>query len=144
MSLPGKLSIGFLQEDNPAKYFFRLRPILVKEDEGFQTLDNLNERYPQDGFIRIVPDKNEISHFKARMRALGRYCMLNLTRHPNENDKIRPNKNFAMVSTERNANIVYSDVVAKLPRPPWWPRWWPLRRGRFCPNCRHGLVVLSE
>ena len=115
MSLPGKLSIGFLQEDNPAKYFFRLRPILVKEDEGFQTLDNLNERYPQDGFIRIVPDKNEISHFKARMRALGRYCMLNLTRHPNENDKIRPNKNFAMVSTERNANIVYSDVVAKLP-----------------------------
>lgn len=114
MSLPGKLSIGFLQEDNPAKYFFRLRPILVKEDEGFRTLDNLNERYPQDGFIRIVPDKNEISHFKARMRALGRYCMLNLTRHPNENDKIRPNKNFAMVSTERNANIVYSDVVAKL------------------------------
>lgn len=115
MSLPGKLTIGFVHEDNPVKSYFRFKPLLTLSEHNFQPVDEgTAAQYPEDGFIRIVPDKNEISQFKARMRQLGRYCLLDLRRHPNENDKIRPNKNYAPDGTERNAHIVYSDVIAAL------------------------------
>ncbi len=115
MSLPGKLTIGFVHEDNPVKSYFRFKPLLTLSEHNFLPVDEgIAAQYPEDGFIRIVPDKNEISQFKARMRQLGRYCLLDLRRHPNENDKIRPNKNYAPDGTERNAHIVYSDVIAAL------------------------------
>ncbi|NLG25979.1 MAG: hypothetical protein GX558_11520, partial [Clostridiales bacterium] len=85
-------------------------------DEGGNTpVENAIRDYADDGFIRIVPDKNEISHFKVRMRGLGRYCLMDLRKHPNDNDKIRPNKNYAGEVGDRNAFIVYSDVIAKAP-----------------------------
>ena len=115
MTLPGKLTIGYVHEDNPVKSYFRFKPLLTLSEHNFQPVDEgAAAQYPEDGFIRIVPDKNEISQFKARMRQLGRYCLLDLRRHPNENDKIRPNKNYAPDGTERNAHIVYSDVIASL------------------------------
>jgi hypothetical protein len=96
MSLPGKLTIGYIHEDNPVKSYFRFKPLLTLSDHLFLPVDEgTAAQYPEDGFIRIVPDKNEISQFKTRMRQLGRYCVLDLRRHPNENDKIRPNKNYA-------------------------------------------------
>ncbi len=115
MSLPGKLTIGYVHEDNPVKSYFRFRPLLTLSEHSFLPVDEDSAaQYPEDGFIRIVPDKNEISQFKTRMRQLGRYCLLDLRRHPNENDKIRPNKNYAPDGTERNAHIVYSDVIYPL------------------------------
>ncbi len=108
--LPGKLCIGILEEDNPFKSYFRLRPLLLAGENGFETV-NPTEVYPEEGCIRIVPDKNESSHFKTRMRRMGRYCVLDLRAHAGENDKIRPNKNYRADESERNANIVYSDVV---------------------------------
>ena len=108
--LPGKLCIGILEEDNPLKAYFRLKPLLVENDGRYELYDGA-EVYPEDGCIRIVPDKNESSHFKARMRRMGRYCVLDLREHAGENDKIRPNKNYRGDDTERNAHIVYSDVV---------------------------------
>ncbi len=108
--LPGKLCIGILEEDNPLKAYFRLKPLLVENDGRYEPYDGA-EVYPEDGCIRIVPDKNESSHFKARMRRMGRYCVLDLREHAGENDKIRPNKNYRGDDTERNAHIVYSDVV---------------------------------
>lgn len=108
--LPGKLCIGILEEDNPLKSYFRLKPLLV-ESEGKYVVFDGTETYPEEGCIRIVPDKNESSHFKARMRRMGRYCVLDLREHAGENDKIRPNKNYHGDETERNAHIVYSDVV---------------------------------
>ena len=108
--LPGKLCIGILEEDNPLKSYFRLKPLLV-ESEGKYIVFDGTETYPEEGCIRIVPDKNESSHFKARMRRMGRYCVLDLREHAGENDKIRPNKNYHGDETERNAHIVYSDVV---------------------------------
>ena len=108
--LPGKLCIGILEEDNPLKSYFRLKPLLV-EVEGKYVFFDGGEAYPEEGCIRIVPDKNESSHFKARMRRMGRYCVLDLRQHTGENDKIRPNKNYSGDETERNAHIVYSDVV---------------------------------
>lgn len=112
MTLPGKLVIGFLQEDNPIKAYFRFKPLLIEEESGFAPVPpGIEALYPEDGCIRIVPDKNEISHFKSRMRQLGRYCCMDLRKHPGENDKIRPNKNYSENGLEHNAHIVYSDVI---------------------------------
>ena len=117
MTLPGKLIIGFLQEDNPVKSFFRVKPLAAGEDTGtLEPIEDIKQLYPDDGFIRIVPDKNEITQFKNRMRQMGRYCALDLRAHPGETDKIRPNKNYAPAGAERNNHIVYSDVIdAMLP-----------------------------
>ena len=108
--LPGKLCIGILEEDNPLKSYFRLKPLLVEAEGRYAPFEGA-DLYPEEGCIRIVPDKNESSHFKARMRRMGRFCVLDLRQHAGENDKIRPNKNYHGDETERNAHIVYSDVV---------------------------------
>ena len=111
--LPGKLSIGFLQEDNPNKFFFRIRPLVAHGEQGYILFENAKQDYSEDGYIRIVPDKNEISNFKARMRSLGHYCLMDLRRHPSENDKIRPNKNYSGEIGDKNAYIIYSDVIER-------------------------------
>lgn len=108
--LPGKLCIGILEEDNPQKSYFRLKPLLVESEGRYEAVSS-EEAYPEEGCIRIVPDKNESSYFKGRMRRMGRYCVLDLRDHAGENDKIRPNKNYKGDDVERNAHIVYSDVV---------------------------------
>lgn len=114
MTLPGKLTIGFLQEDNPQKSYFRVRPLLIQDESGYHPIENVKDTYLSDGFIRIVPDKNEQTHFKTRMKSLGRYCAMDLRKHPGENDKIRPNKNHIGENGDRNAYIVYSDVITTL------------------------------
>ncbi|MBR3928131.1 MAG: hypothetical protein IKJ65_03920 [Clostridia bacterium] len=115
MTLPGKVSVCFLEEDVPQKAYFRIKPLFVKGDGSFERIENTKELLPDEGGIRIVPDKNESSRFKARMRTLGSFCLLDLTRHPNENDKIRPNKNYNPANQENNKNIVYSDVIDRCP-----------------------------
>ena len=65
--LPGKLCIGILEEDNPLKSYFRLKPLLLEVEGKYEPFEDAGA-YPEDGCIRIVPDKNESSHFKARMR----------------------------------------------------------------------------
>ena len=110
MALPGKLCVGILEEDNPLKAYFRFKPLLVEEGGAFVPWTD-SQAYPEDGCIRIVPDKNESYHFKTRMRRLGLFCVVDLRAHPEENDKIRPNKNFREDGEERNAFIIYSDVV---------------------------------
>lgn len=110
MSLPGKLCIGILEEDNPLKSYFRFKPLIVEQGGRYVLYDG-HDAYPQDGCIRIVPDKNESSRFKARMRRMGLFAVVDLTEHPNENDKIRVNKNFMGNDEERNSCIIYSDVL---------------------------------
>ncbi len=110
MPLPGKFCFGILEEDNPLKSYFRFKPLLLENEGKFESFAEA-ENYPEEGCIRIVPDKNESSHFKARMRRTGRYAVVDLRNHPGENDKIRPNKNYRGDGVEQNANIIYSDVV---------------------------------
>lgn len=110
MPLPGKLCIGILEEDNPLKSYFCFKPLLIEEN-GIYVPFAEHDAYPEDGCIRIVPDKNESSHFKARMRRIGLFAVVDLREHPNDNDKIRLNKNFHGDDAERNAHIIYSDVV---------------------------------
>ena len=111
MTLTGKITLCELEEDNPQKSYFRVRPLLTGENGQSEKVEDVDSLYPDEGGIRIVPDKNEAMRFKSRMRTLGGYCLLNLIRHPNENDKIRPNKNYSPERGEMNRNIVYSDVI---------------------------------
>lgn len=111
MKLPGRLSIARIEEDNPLKSYFRLRPILIADQDRLEMYQDAETEFPSDGYIRVVPDKNEMSLFKNRMHLMGRYCMLDLRRYPGENEKIRPNKNFARENGDSNAFIIYSDVV---------------------------------
>ena len=73
MMLPGRLSIACLEEDNPLKSYFRLKPLIVSELDRIEMIQEIENTYPADGFIRIVPDKNEMSLFKNRMHLMGRY-----------------------------------------------------------------------
>lgn len=114
MALPGKLCIGIIEEDNPQKSYFRFKPLLIAEGDKYVPYEEATD-YPENGCIRIVPDKNESSRFKARMRRMGLYAMVDLREHPDENDKIRPNKNYHGDESEPNAYIIYSDVVRELP-----------------------------
>jgi len=111
----GKLSLAWLEEDNRDRGFFRLRPLYVQEDTAYAPFENVVDIFPEDGYLRVVPDKNEVLMFKGRMRALGRLCALDLRRFPLENTKIRTNKNHQNGGYDANAYIVYSDVVSRLP-----------------------------
>ena len=111
MSLPGKITLCELEEDNPQRSYFRIKPVLTLEDGQAVDATGIQAEYGDEGGIRIVPDKNDAMRFKSRMRTLGGYCLLDLTAHPGENEKIRPNKNYSQQNGEFNRNIVYSDVI---------------------------------
>ncbi len=110
MAMPGKLCVGILEEDNPLRSYFRFKPLLMEENGRYVPFED-QERYPDEGCIRIVPDKNESYYFKSRMRQNGLFSVVDLRDHPGENDKIRPNKNYRRGGEEINAYIIYSDVV---------------------------------
>lgn len=114
MPLQGKLSIGLLAEDNPYKSYFVYKPLYVKDGEVYRPFEDPEKLYPEEGAIRIVPDKNEMNTFKARMRKIGAMCMMDLRKFPSENNKIRPNKNYSRELGEKNQFIVYSDVLTPL------------------------------
>ncbi|MBR7186974.1 MAG: hypothetical protein IKD53_00305, partial [Clostridia bacterium] len=81
MSLPGKLSIGILEEDNPLRSYFRYKPLLVDDNGKYIPYED-HAHYPDEGCIRIVPDKNESYHFKVRMRQIGLFSVVDLRAHP--------------------------------------------------------------
>ncbi len=111
MKLPGRLSIACIEEDNPLKSYFRIKPLVVTEQDRIELFREAKETFPTEGYMRVVPDKNEMSVFKARMHDMGRYCLLDLRKYPGENEKIRINKNYDNNGQDTNAFIVYSDVI---------------------------------
>ena len=106
------LILACLEEDNVQRAFFRVRPVLTAEGT---THDEAGQRWPSEGCLRIVPDKNEQHTFKDRMRGMGGWCMLDLTGYSSESNKIRTNKNFNPERGEVNQFIIYSDAVKALP-----------------------------
>ncbi|MCI5772741.1 MAG: hypothetical protein MR021_08030 [Clostridiales bacterium] len=113
MNFSGKTILVFLEEDNIQRAYFRVRPLL--SDEG--ALDKAAaEQFPDEGYLRIVPDKNEQHTFKERMRTLCGLCVVDLSALPPEVNKIRTNKNYSPARGENNQFIVYSDAVQPLPR----------------------------
>ena len=99
MYFTGRTVLVYLEEDNIQRAYFRVRPLLT--DQGPVERD-LNAQYPDEGFLRIVPDKNEQHTFKERMRTLGTICLMDLSALQNDNQKIRTNKNYSPAKGEKN------------------------------------------
>jgi len=113
MDFSGRIVLSFIEEDNIQRAYFRIRPLLTQDGPLTQAdIDTL----PDDGYLRVVPDKNEQHTFKERMRELGMLCVLDLYNIPPEMTKIRTNKNYAPQRGENNQYIVYSDAVRAIPQ----------------------------
>ena len=112
MNIDRSLIFSYLEEDNIQRAYFRVKPLLTSEGDIRQEAVQL---WPNEGGLRIVPDRNEQHTFKARMRTLGAYCVVDLRNQPAEAGKIRTNKNFRPDRGEVNQYILYSDTVHALP-----------------------------
>lgn len=111
MNFQGQVVLVYLEEDNIAKAYFRIKPLMTQEGPIGETKD----AFPDDGFLRIVPDRNEQHTFKERMRGMCGLCMIDLRNLPPEANKIRTNKNYSPTRGETNQYIIYSDAVRALP-----------------------------
>ena len=111
MNFQGKAVLVYLEEDNITRAYFRVQPLMTQDG----SLANMTADYPDDGFLRIVPDKNEQHTFKERMRTLSGLCLVDLRIFPLDSNKIRTNKNYSPSRGETNQFIVYSDAVRALP-----------------------------
>lgn len=112
MDLVGHFIFAMIEEDNPQRGFFHVRPLLTKNGAvPPQTL----QYFGDEGYIRVVPDKNEKFTFKDRMRALGPVCLINLKDFPPDAHKIRPNQKYEPLYGETHQYIIYSDAVQTLP-----------------------------
>lgn len=112
MNCDKELVLVYLEEDNIARAYFRVRPLLTVSGDAQEEAARL---WPDNGCLRIVPDRNEQHTFKDRMRALGSYGVMNLVNVPAEANKIRTNKNYHPDRGESNQYILYSDTVLPLP-----------------------------
>lgn len=112
MNFDRSLIFAYLEEDNIQRAYFRVRPLLTLEGDVRHEALAL---WPNEGGLRIVPDRNEQHTFKTRMRTLGAYCVVDLRGQPAEAGKIRTNKNFKPDRGELNQYILYSDTVHELP-----------------------------
>ena len=117
MDFSRDIMLSYLEEDNTQRAYFRARPLLTPEalihEEALRA-------WPDHGALRIVPDRNEQHTFKDRMRAIGSYCVVDLTRFPPEANKIRTNKNYRPDGSEPNQYIVFSDAVQAVPESPFF------------------------
>ena len=111
MNFQGKAILVYLEEDNIARAYFRVQPLMTQDGP----LGPMVGEFPDDGFLRIVPDKNEQHTFKERMRTLSGLCLVDLRFFPADANKIRTNKNYSPTRGESNQFIVYSDAVRALP-----------------------------
>ena len=111
MNFQGKAVLVYLEEDNIARAYFRVQPLMTQDGP----VGPMAAEYPDDGFLRIVPDKNEQHTFKERMRTLSGLCLVDLRFFPMDANKIRTNKNYSPTRGETNQFIVYSDAVRALP-----------------------------
>ncbi len=109
MDLQHEVVLACLEEDNARNGYFRAFPLLtpsgVVQKEAAAS-------WPDDGALRIIPDRGERSSFKDRMRQLGDWCVIDITRFDPSSNKIRSNKNYHPENGEVNQFIVFSDAVA--------------------------------
>lgn len=113
MDFSDRVILSFIEEDNTVRAYFRVRPLLTEEGALPQSeIDQL----PDDGYLRVVPDRNEQHTFKERMRNLAPLCVIDLRNMQPDAVKIRSNKNYSPKSGERNQFIIYSDAVREIPQ----------------------------
>lgn len=112
MNLDRSLLFSYIEEDNIQRAYFRVRPLLTPQGDIRAEAEQL---WPNEGCLRIVPDRNEQHTFKVRMRTLGSFCVVDLRNQPVDAGKIRTNKNYRPERGEINQYILYSDTVFELP-----------------------------
>lgn len=112
MNYEKEIVFSYLEEDNTQRAYFRIKPLLSVSGDMREEASRL---WPDEGALRIVPDKNEQFYFKDRMRTLGSFCIMDLTPFSPDANKIRTNKNYRPERDERNQFILYSDTVKPLP-----------------------------
>lgn len=106
--LIGTVTLAYVEEDNRQRAIFRLIPLCTKD--GF-LFHGTKEEFPDEGSLRIVPDKREQGTFKDRMRGLCGVCAILLPPDGKDKMKIRSNRNYNPENGENNRNAVYSDVI---------------------------------
>ena len=105
----GTITLSFVEEDNKQRVIFRVVPLCTLDGAAFK---DVLEIFPDQGSLRVVPDKREQSTFKERMREMGKLCVIELADSDGkELAKIRPNRNYAPAQGEENQFAIYSDVV---------------------------------
>lgn len=111
MNLEREYIFSCIEEDNIQRAYFRIHPLLTVDGD---VASQAEKRWPNDGCLRIVPDRGEQRTFKERMRAMNGWCAVDLSCFPPEANKIRTNKNYHPEQGEVNQFIVYSDAVKSL------------------------------
>lgn len=106
----GTVTLAYVEEDNRQRVIFRIIPLCTREGVVFQ---GNAEDFPDEGSLRIVPDKREQSTFKERMREIGGLCAVVLLSDGKELMKVRQNRNYAPDQGEKNQFAIYSDVICE-------------------------------
>lgn len=107
----GTVTLAYVEEDNKQRVIFRVIPLCTREGVSFH---DASEDFPDEGSLRIVPDKREQSTFKERMRDISGLCAIHLVNDgAKELIKVRQNRNYAPDSGEKNKLAIYSDVVCE-------------------------------
>ncbi|MBR3874078.1 MAG: hypothetical protein IKJ26_07880 [Clostridia bacterium] len=106
----GTITLAFVEEDNKQRVIFRVIPLCTREGGTFH---GGAEEFPDEGSLRIVPDKREQSTFKERMREIDGLCVIQLTSEGKELMKVRQNRNYAPDQGEKNQHAIYSDVICE-------------------------------
>lgn len=106
----GTLTLAFVEEDNRQRVIFRVIPLCTREGGVFHGGAG---DFPDEGSLRIVPDKREQSTFKERMREIGGLCVIQLLSDGKELMKVRQNRNYAPDQGEKNQLAIYSDVICE-------------------------------
>ena len=117
MSITFDVMFAYLEEDDVQHAYFRVHPLMTIDGPVGEAA---KEAWPDNGCLRIVPDRNEQHTFKSRMRTLGHFCMVDVRRTPAGLDKIRANKNYRPEHGETNQFILYSDTVRAVPAGPFF------------------------
>ena len=107
----GTITLAYVEEDNRQRVIFRVIPLCTREGNVFH---GGADDFPDEGSLRIVPDKREQSTFKERMREAGGLCAIQLASEGKELMKVRQNRNYAPEEGERNQYAIYSDVICEL------------------------------
>ena len=95
----GTITLAFVEEDNRQRVIFRVIPLCTREGSTFH---GGAEEFPDEGSLRIVPDKREQSTFKERMREIDGLCVIQLASDGKELMKVRQNRNYAPDQGEKN------------------------------------------
>ena len=116
MDLQHEIAFAFLEEDKVQSAYFRVIPLVTRSGD---IREDAKAAWPEDGALRIIPDRNEQYTFKDRMRSMGSWCAVDITSYSADANKIRTNKNYRPERGERNRYIIFSDGICGPERAPF-------------------------